>query len=435
MINLYLPKGNFAEKKFVAEHYTSNIQGVKITISSHEKEYYSFKNSNFEIRFDDIFLNSRTYSHEKFASQIIKPSKIQFDEIDTHIIIGKNHLISEKKVIHFKFDVFGQMFWLLTRYEELEYPKIDPYERFLAKQSEIPQELIQVPLVDNNIAFINNILNKKFHSNITLKGEYKLTLTHDIDHPTISLNIPQPDFFKSLAGDLLKRKSIALVINKLIGRYINPESDPAYKATKWLAETNNNKLDQLFFFIAKSNQGKIDTFNDFRQQITRKLIKELNQNNVGLHPSILSSTDKQIFIEELNEFRFLLGNCRYSRQHYLRFNTHAFYPFFNSLGIEKEFSMGYSDLVGFRSGTCRSYQGFNIKKRCKYDFWIHPLIIMDTTLFKYMALKDEQIVEIHDRFSRICKAYKGNLVILWHNTELLTSRRKELYKKIIKAAQ
>ena len=58
---------------------------------------------------------------------------------------------------------------------------------------------------------------------------------------------------------------------------------------------------------------------------------------------------------------------------------------------------------------------------------------MDTTLLKYLKYSENEIINLHKNYSAIVKKYNGEFIILWHNTALMTEKRKSLYKNILKS--
>ena len=87
----------------------------------------------------------------------------------------------------------------------------------------------------------------------------------------------------------------------------------------------------------------------------------------------------------------------------------------NSVGFVHEYSMGFAEHVGFRSGTARSHNWFDLLSNQSTDLIIHPFAYMDGTLREYMNLsQDESKTMIRQLFDEV-KRYGGDFIFIWHN--------------------
>ena len=99
--------------------------------------------------------------------------------------------------------------------------------------------------------------------------------------------------------------------------------------------------------------------------------------------------------------------------------------------LNKDFTLGYSDYVGFRCGTCHSYPGYDLINKKIFNIKIEPLIIMDCTLFDYMELNYEQAYNIAIDIKRKCQKINDQFNILWHNSYFQNHRQKTLYQDLL----
>jgi hypothetical protein len=80
--------------------------------------------------------------------------------------------------------------------------------------------------------------------------------------------------------------------------------------------------------------------------------------------------------------------------------------------------MGYSDKIGFRAGTCSSFQFYDLDKDCETKLRIHPFAFMDVALKNGMRLNAEQakqeIISLIDEVKKV----EGEFVSVWHNESL-----------------
>ena len=95
--------------------------------------------------------------------------------------------------------------------------------------------------------------------------------------------------------------------------------------------------------------------------------------------------------------------------------------------------MGYADRVGFRAGTCFEYPAYDILNDRPLGIRFKPLIAMEVSLIsnKYMGLDRKNTLKKCLELKRICKLFGGKFSLLWHNNNLDTQDKKELYLTII----
>jgi hypothetical protein len=77
--------------------------------------------------------------------------------------------------------------------------------------------------------------------------------------------------------------------------------------------------------------------------------------------------------------------------------------------------MGYPDIAGFRAGTARPYQWFDLSKNEITNLTIHPFAFMDITLNEYMKLNTSQAIDKIDSLFKEVKKYGGEFSFIWHN--------------------
>jgi hypothetical protein len=101
--------------------------------------------------------------------------------------------------------------------------------------------------------------------------------------------------------------------------------------------------------------------------------------------------------------------------------------------FEHDSSVGYSESIGFRSGTCYPYYLYNLEEREQTNVLEYPLVIMDATIlsenYMFTTLSDVQ-----DKIQNVIqevKKFNGVLTVLWHNDRLNTHREISLFKYLL----
>ena len=442
MIKVYISEGNVKEKKYTIDYIFSQFNyPYEIKIDKSLDNKYSLQYEDKKIIINDHFLNLNKYSIKKRSDHDFLFRELKFSNYTYYSFFGDSDVKKHTGNLEFEADIIGSIFWMISRYEEFFCDSNDSHGRFISVFSKLKQKNFHQPIVDINIFFLSKIFKLFFGLNIKLNNKYKLVATHDIDYPFVTKNSTFYSLIKSSIADLINRKSLFLAVKRLSSYFLNNlNSDPANNI-EWIINANSNIFDKtIFFYISKSRLGPLDTLCDISDSDELNQLKLIccNKIEIGLHPSYLSSDNYSFLKEEKDILDNILNSISAnevlsSRQHYLRFNIRTHLNEFNNMKIKNEYSFGFSDYHGFRCGTCRPYKPYDVFNRRTLDFTVRPLIIMDTTLLKYLKYSENEIINLHKNYSATVKKYNGEFIILWHNTALMTEKRKSLYKNILKS--
>jgi hypothetical protein len=83
--------------------------------------------------------------------------------------------------------------------------------------------------------------------------------------------------------------------------------------------------------------------------------------------------------------------------------------------ITDDYTMGFADITGFRAGTARSFQWFDLTKNEQTNLTIHPFAFMDGTLNEYLNLTPEEAKNKIDSLYQEVKEFGGEFSFIWHN--------------------
>lgn len=135
----------------------------------------------------------------------------------------------------------------------------------------------------------------------------------------------------------------------------------------------------------------------------------------------------------MNNLKKIVGiEVNLIRQHYLRWN-HLTPSIESSISLKIDSTIGYTEALGFRSGTCMKYEMFCLETRRHLKIEQQPLIMMDhaiLSLLKKHSKKEFFLKELDNYYLQI-KRVGGTLTILWHNSEMKTCKEKNLFHEII----
>ncbi|MBK7819231.1 MAG: hypothetical protein IPJ60_18120 [Sphingobacteriaceae bacterium] len=258
------------------------------------------------------------------------------------------------------FDVFGASFWLLSRYEEYLPFKANKYNAFDHRSSLAWQnDFLDKPLVNIWCEEFSKALKQKFPS-IKFKPNYFRSITTiDIDNV---YKFKHKGFVRSLAGvasDI--RYGNFRQLKQRIKTMLFGSTDE-FDCYEYLVETNKKNKTQVIYFFLLGDYGMNDKNHPSSNLTFQKLMKHLSDYSLtGIHPSFASNFNTQQLKIEIAR----LGGITHkevvrSRQHFGMLKFPTTYTNLIQSGIKNDYSLGYTNINGFRASVCNSFKWYDI---------------------------------------------------------------------------
>lgn len=187
------------------------------------------------------------------------------------------------------------------------------------------------------------------------------------------------------------------------------------------------------FFLVAAKRSRFDK-NPRREASPFKALlqKVSTYADVGLHPSYESTLNTSLLEEEMQFLTEALGRKTIkSRQHYLRLNLPKSYRALEASGIRHDYTMGYAEQTGFRTGTSMAYPFYDLELEQEMTLMVHPFCIMDGTLRDYQKLDSSASEIIIEKYISATKAMGGHFCILLHNETLSGIKRWAGWREMI----
>ena len=444
----------FNEKKYVIDFLFKEYFGIDYEIVSYNENDTEIIFADKKIIIRDIFLNQVDNKWLEVLNLFKNPLEyLNYDDLSINvrnrhksipILFGSNKIKLNKETILFELDLIGSCFFMLSGYEEAINLNRDIHDRFLARYSiSKNQNFILRPIVNEYAELLFSyleILNPQLKRK---KNSFKKLISVDVDQP---YNPNIKNFLGIIRGTIKfflqsdkTNSPLKLIYNYLANKVNFFIYDDDYNNFQWLIEKNTQvKNKVIFFIIQKVTNAKYDGKYSISEKLMRNLNSKIksNQHEIGIHFSYETYNNANNALAEKNIF---FSNEKIfqakSRQHFLRWSSLITPRILNSVGIQKDYTVGYADHVGFRSGTCTKYKLYDLENRCELDTYEIPLIAMDVSLFgeTYMNLSCEnEILEVLFLLEDECRHFGGTYSILWHNNQLNSIMHREIYEKIIK---
>lgn len=431
---------NFLRERINKKIYLGLINNYWIIKLTGSKKYIKFrinpefyklgKNNNLE--FQSIKVDRFLYNSKKLEL----PVAYKKQESGFFIFEEDGYLINS--------DIIGLFYRILSRSEEVNPSNedIDKHKRFKGKSSEaFKNNFLDIPIVDLWLDVLSNIAKNLWQIDVN-KSKFHIYPTHDVDRPSLYLYSKRKLLIKLL---IYIYKNDINSFFKLIPNYIkasrNLDKEDPYNTFDWLInQSNKNKLQSCFYFMAGNTSIEYDPGYDIRLSSLKRLIKKIDNNGhlIGLHPSYNTYLNHKRLNNEYQNLRELLyslniKNFAGTRMHYLRYSIPETPQILENIGVLVDSSLYFADVPGFRCGTSHDYQMFDPVNQVPLNLRQKPIIAMENSIlpgiYSNLGLEDAKLT-FKDLIQK-CKNHNGNFTLLWHNNEFMENINKEIYKEII----
>lgn len=351
--------------------------------------------------------------------------------------------------MHLPLDVFGGIFFLVTRYEEIAATDrvVDAHGRFPARASLAGRErFLERPLADEYVAILWEFLARLRPGLQRKRTAYRLQVSHDVDQPFFGCGVPWPRVARGAAGDVFLRGRPFQALRRVVSRLTAaPSIDPANTFSFLMDHSERIGVRSEFNVMAPEIAGPLDASYALGAPEIRGLMRQIHGRGhvLGLHPSYDTYLDPRRTAVELSH---MLRACEAldvhqdtwgGRQHFLRWRNPDTWQNWEAAGLAFDGSVGFADHVGFRSGTCHEHPVFNLRSGTPLRLRERPLVAMECTLLsdRYMGLAPDVALERISRLAETCRRFGGGFSLLWHNSELVDHHQRRLYVAALEAAR
>jgi hypothetical protein len=461
------PDSHLKERRYITETIVGDFLGLEYvlrpsagtcTVISVEGDQSSKK-----LVLDDVFLQMPEdwLSYTSLPTQPLEVWRVACDLPEARVLAPEIQVIYGRSLqsnrafeqtdegIRLSLDVFGSAFFMLTRYEEVVKTARDEHDRFSAALSLAHKEgFLERPIIDEYVEILWACLQRLWPRLERKKHEYRLTLTHDVDHPLACLGQSLPQVLRSSIGDLIRRNDVSLAVSRLHTLFRDEtqgfDKDP-YNTFEFLMDiSERNSVRSTFYFIT-AGSDEMGSYYPVEMSWITNLMKTMHSrgHEIGLHSSYGSYLDEQRIQAEFGKLMEIVGRLGIvqsrwgNRQHYLRWRTPVTWRLLDEAGVDYDATLSYADHVGFRCGVCREFAVYDVVNRCEMRIREKPLIAMDVSLTdpRYMRLPQDDIPRVLSELARCCKVVCGEFTLLYHNNTLITESAKRLYAEIVNACR
>lgn len=340
------------------------------------------------------------------------------------LYIYKN--FENKKVIKTNIDIISDIFFMLTRYEEVINKKAyenERHSRFPARESiAFKNNFLHRPIVDEHIDLLWSFI-ECFNAGYKRKKwwgdkDFAACLTHDVDRIQKYKNIN--NVIRCSGNLLLKQKKPVKAIDNFFNYYRGYEKDPYYTFGYIMNLEKTYGFKSSFYFMT-GGTSEVDNFYDMQDKKVKELIEKIEDAGfeVGYHGSYNSYDNADMLKNEKEKLDGIVDNKPYGcRQHYLRFQAPYTWRNQEKAGLLYDSTLSFAEAEGFRCGTCFPFKPYDLLENRVLDIWEIPLIVMEGSLQDpaYRAYTPKQGLEKTKNLIDVIKAHKGVFTMLYHNS-------------------
>jgi hypothetical protein len=348
--------------------------------------------------------------------------------------------------LRLRVDVFGAAFFMLTRYEELARPERDAHGRFPAAAGVAAREgFLHRPVVDEMADLLWVALRRLWPGLRRAGRRRRVVLTHDVDWPLVTLGRSRRQVARSAAGDLARRRAPGLALRRLRAhgrvRRGARDGDPGDTFAFIMDTSERHGLASEFYVMAGRSSPGHDGAYSLDDPWIRALLGRIGRrgHRLGLHPSYATWRDPELLRAELGALAAAAeaegaGQERWgARQHFLRWENPATWRAYERAGLAYDTTLGHAERPGFRCGSCTAYPAFDLVARRPLALVERPLVAMDVSLTLHMGLSLEEAARRVTELDAACRRHGGDLVLLWHNDQLMTRNQRYRYAELVAA--
>lgn len=406
------------------------IIGLNVSITADEEE---FKNSP---------LPKINYSLKNLPDSLhISPHTILFDygikdflvEVHSNDTYLKYFFKTNSGPI--PFDILGASFWLLSRYEEYLPFKANKYNVFDYRSSLAWQnDFLDKPLVNIWCHQLKQLLKEKYPELEFKQKEFKTITTIDIDNV---YKFKQKGFVRSIAGMISDLKSLNFSqLKQRVATMFFGRTDE-FDCYDYLVQVNKEKEASAIYFFLLGDYGMNDKNHPSSNLAFQRLMKHLaDYSTTGIHPSFASNFNiRQLKIEIARLGGITHKDVIHSRQHFGMLKFPLTYESLIQSGIRNDYSLGYTNINGFRAGVCHPFKWYDIAREQESPLELHPFCVGDVCLDKQSGSNAAKAREIVTEYVKTIKFFNGQFISVFHNDMLANTAKglvwRGLYEDIL----
>jgi hypothetical protein len=451
------PSSFSAERDWICSFIFGEILGLPLRISNETSSDYTIHHANRKLTIPDVFFSSASSNWLELESLpelplacwSVSTSGLDVNLVDDVVPVlfgAPGFYLDEIGNGYLNLDIFGSVFFMLSRYEETVQSERDQHDRFPAIAS-IAQKanFLNRPIVDEYVGILFSAMTRIWPRLKRKEKQGKVLITCDVDVPYDDTLKTLPCIAKRVAGDLLKRhswpKAFKTLNNALAQRRGNWSHDPN-NTFDWIMDANEAVNSQVTFFFVSGRSSIYDVSYNLDEPFIKNLLLKIDQreHQIAMHGSYNAVCDsvqlrtENILLQQTCAQAGINQDISSNRQHYLRWDSKKTPSCLEAAGLRYDSTGSFADAPGFRYGTAHSFQMWDWGECCALKISQLPLIVMEVSAMDdlYLGLGHTgEAIDLMLTLKQRAMQFGGNFTLLWHNSNFTTEKDREFYLALI----
>ena len=391
------------------KHICTSILGIPINFTSKIEEFIAHEGMKIsygkQSLGNEIFVQNVDLLLEQGLSDIeVKVQK--WEDIPCFFALSENSSIP--------FDIFAATFYLLSRYEEYLPHVKDEQGRFPASESlAYQQDFLHMPVIDFWAYKFRDVLQERFPA---YEFPERSARTQNIIAVTEAFCYRKKGIVRVVLGfflDLFQFK-IKYVVDR-IQVMLKFKRDPYDNYKSIIKFQKKHKVRLKFMFQVSDFSPHDRNINHNRLEFQAVIKSVADYAEVGLQMGYDANQKMKVLKTEKMRLESILKrpviSALNSRHNLLLPDT---YNHMAELEVEKDFSMGYPEALGFRAGTCTPFLFYDLNFEVTTPLIIHPYAVNTGAL---TGLKEREVEEKLQDIKRHIKTINGELIAIFTNED------------------
>jgi hypothetical protein len=345
-------------------------------------------------------------------------------------------------------DLFGGIFYLISRAEEFNTTALDEFGRFNGYASvAYACGFHERPLADEYVELLWSAISRLWPQTRRRIRTFRREISCDVDHPYSAARTSARLLARHAAREVVHHRNPNLAIWTIMNYALhcsgsaNLAYDHCHHGFNWML-SQADKIGHgpiTFYFKAGASNPIHDRDYSLDEPIVAQMLQDTAQrgHSIGLHPSFETyrdplrvSTEAKTLLRALERLDIRQDSLG-GRQHFLRWSTPHTARAYAAAGLAHDSSLGFQEFGGFRCGTCQPFTLFDVELRAKINLIERPLVLMEDAALRRMRLRGtSSALSYMIKFKEICRKFDGHFTLLWHNSNFLHRDDKEIYQAL-----
>lgn len=410
------------------KHIISRMLNVDIRITTKVEDFIAHNGPKITYTRQPLQNEFFIRSHELLFEQGISDVEITINDWD-----GIPCFFPTTESCALPFDIFAASFYLLSRYEEYLPHVKDEHGRYPVTESLAYQhDFLEIPVVDIWVKRLKIALQRRFPELQFKTKEYQQTSIMDI---AVAYAYRKKGIIRTIGATLIDVFKFRL--SKILDRYLvllGFREDP-YDFFFRVNQLHKQYQCEAVFFFLMADYSNYDKNISVINSSFKTLIKSVaDYSIVSLMASYRGFDDLSVLKKERSRLINTINRpVKRVRQRFNRLHIPETYRLMVDAGFNEDYTMGYTNEVGFRAGTCSPFYFYDISFEEQIPILINSFCVQYTSLYKFKSVSKAQ-EKLHELSQRV-QDVNGDFNVVFSNEVLQLNKRnswKDLYIKYLK---